>query len=173
MDTTAKRDPRKMKGWEKNFRSMRVSDLTEVLAIEHEAFPDPWSQRVLFEELSHNSFAHYFVMECRGKVVGYCGFWHVLDEAQITKVAVALPFRGYGWGEELLHCTIDVAKRLGVEKVTLEVRASNQAAQHLYEKMGFASAGIRPRFYTIEPEDAVIMWVMINETEEQNVYIGD
>jgi len=41
--------------------------------------------------------------------------------------------------------------------LTLEVRASNFAAQNLYSKYGFIQAGIRRGYYTNDKEDALIM----------------
>lgn len=142
-------------------RMMRLTDLPAVLAIERVSFPDPWSESVFREELQQNSLAHYLVLEIENQLIGYCGFWLVANEVQITKIAVAASHRGHGWGQKLMEHVMTVSKSLGAKKATLEVRVSNRTAQHLYEKLGFASAGIRPRFYTTVPEDAVIMWVDI------------
>ncbi|SHF00347.1 [SSU ribosomal protein S18P]-alanine acetyltransferase [Seinonella peptonophila] len=155
------------------FRSMQISDLATILSIEREAFPDPWTKKIFQDEIEQNHLAHNFVLERFEEVIGYFGLWRVYDEAQITKIAIASSHRGQGWGQVLVSGCMELAKCLDANRMTLEVRVSNIAAQRLYEKMGFQSAGIRPNFYTVEPEDAVIMWVMINETTKENVCIGN
>ena len=91
-------------------------------------------------------------------VVGYGGLWLMVDEAHVTSVAIRPEFRGRGLGELLMLIMVDVAIRLGARWLTLEVRVSNRAARKLYEKLGFREAGLRPRYYTDNNEDAVIMW---------------
>lgn len=149
---------------ETKLREMEVADLKQVMQIEKMAFPDPWTLRAFYEECTCNSSAYYFVLMSPGnQVLGYGGFWLVLDEAQVTKIAVHPKFRRKGYGEFLLKHLMNVSRRLGAKTMTLEVRASNQKAQLLYHKLGFAWTGIRPRFYRVEPEDAMIMWVNLNE----------
>jgi ribosomal-protein-alanine N-acetyltransferase len=91
-------------------------------------------------------------------VVGYGGLWLMVDEAHVTSVAVHPFCRGRGLGELLMLSLMDVAMRMGARFVTLEVRVSNTVARALYEKLGFHEAGIRPRYYTDNNEDAVVMW---------------
>ena len=91
-------------------------------------------------------------------IVGYGGVWLVVDEAHITTLAVAPAYRGRGVGELLLNALIDHAYALAAQRMTLEVRVSNTTAQRLYLKYGFQSAGTRPRYYTDNGEDALIMW---------------
>lgn len=91
-------------------------------------------------------------------VVGYGGLWMMVDEAHVTSVAVRRDFRGRGLGELLMLTLFEVGIRLGARWLTLEVRVSNHVARRLYLKLGFREAGIRPRYYTDNNEDAVIMW---------------
>jgi ribosomal-protein-alanine N-acetyltransferase len=94
----------------------------------------------------------------RGLLVGYGGLWLMVDEAHVTSVAVRPEFRGRGLGLLLMLSLEEIALRLGARWVTLEVRVSNTVARNLYQKLGFREAGIRPRYYTDNNEDAVIMW---------------
>jgi ribosomal-protein-alanine N-acetyltransferase len=96
--------------------------------------------------------------EAQTAVVGYGGLWLMVDEAHVTSVAVHPQFRGKGLGELLMLSLMEVALRLNARFVTLEVRVSNAVARKLYEKLGFRQAGIRPRYYTDNNEDAVVMW---------------
>lgn len=91
-------------------------------------------------------------------LVGYGGVWLTVDHAHITTIAVAPEERGRGIGELLLNGLIDHAYDLQARTLTLEVRVSNTTAQQLYLKYGFEPGGKRPRYYTDNGEDALIMW---------------
>ena len=91
-------------------------------------------------------------------VVGYGGVWLMVDEAHVTSVAVRPEFRGRGLGQLLMLALFDIALIKQARWLTLEVRISNKGAQELYKKLGFREAGVRPRYYTDNNEDAVIMW---------------
>jgi len=93
----------------------------------------------------------------RELLVGFAGFWVMLDEAHIIAIAVREPYRGQGIGEGLLLSAIDMAVKLQTRMVTLEVRASNAHAQQMYHKFGFVVVGERPRYYSDNQEDAVLM----------------
>jgi len=93
----------------------------------------------------------------RQHIVGFAGFWIMADEAHITNIAVQGPYRRQGIGELLLISTIDLTTELNARIITLEVRASNTAAQSLYRKYGFIQVGLRRGYYTDNKEDAVLM----------------
>lgn len=148
-----------------SFRSMSAADIPAVEKMEAEAFYDAWSQNMLLNEIN-NELTTYLVMELAGKVIGYCGFWLVAGEAQITRVAVNEELRGQGLGTCLTAALINKAWELGAEAITLEVRESNLAAQRVYLTCGFASEGIRPNYYEDNHENAVIMWLYKEGTHE-------
>ncbi|MCK8485761.1 ribosomal protein S18-alanine N-acetyltransferase [Paenibacillus sp. MBLB2552] len=137
---------------------MKLADLPDVMVIEHESFSLPWSEEAFHNELTHNHFARYQIMEMGGKPIGYAGMWTILDEAHITNIAVRSAYRGRHLGEQLLSRMMDWAAELGMVRMTLEVRVSNTVARALYEKMGFAPAGVRKGYYSDNHEDAIIMW---------------
>ncbi len=91
------------------------------------------------------------------KIVGYATFWLMMDEAHLTSIAVREAYQRQGIGELLLISAINMAAELNAQVITLEVRASNLAAQALYEKYGFAKVGVRRRYYSDDAEDAVVM----------------
>ncbi|MDQ2745293.1 MAG: ribosomal protein S18-alanine N-acetyltransferase, partial [Chloroflexota bacterium] len=93
----------------------------------------------------------------RGRIVGYAGMWLMVDEAHITTIAVLNDWRGQGLGELLLVSLIQQATAVYAHRMTLEVRVSNETAQKLYRKYGFAEEGVRPRYYSDNNEDAYIM----------------
>jgi len=90
-------------------------------------------------------------------ILGYSGFWIMLEEAHLTTIAVRETYHRQGIGELLLISVIDSAAQLGARIITLEVRLSNRTAQYLYEKYHFRPAGIRRRYYSDNSEDALVM----------------
>lgn len=141
------------------FRLMTLEDIDQVVKIEQSSFTTPWSKDAFYNELIHNQFAKYIVMEDGYKVVGYCGQWVIMDEAHITNVAILPEYRGKKLGEALMRQSMLFAIGIGVKKMTLEVRVSNAVAQALYRKLGFQPGGIRKQYYSDNLEDALVMWV--------------
>ncbi|MBC8160374.1 MAG: ribosomal protein S18-alanine N-acetyltransferase [Roseiflexaceae bacterium] len=90
-------------------------------------------------------------------IVGYGGLWLAVDEGHVTTIAVDPAYRGRGIGELLLNGLADQAMQLNADILTLEVRLSNVVAQQLYLKYSFRAFGTRPRYYTDNNEDALIM----------------
>ncbi|QKG85424.1 ribosomal protein S18-alanine N-acetyltransferase [Kroppenstedtia pulmonis] len=146
-----------------NFRFMVLGDIPAVLQVEHASFTTPWTRQAFYNELAYNQFARYIVVEKDRKVIGYGGSWIILDEAHITNIAIHPDYQGVGIGNATLDFLMEAARQAGAEKMTLEVRVSNHVAQSLYKKKGFVETGIRPGYYTDNQEDAIIMWVKLNE----------
>lgn len=138
-------------------RMMQPEDLKEVSRIERENFSKPWSEKGFLDSMNQKNNCYLTVLT-DGKVIGYCGMCQVLEEADITNVAVDVPFRGRGIGFLMLQELMRIGRERGVEAFTLEVRQSNQAAISLYERLGFENCGIRKNFYEKPTEHAVIMW---------------
>ena len=90
-------------------------------------------------------------------IVGFAGVWFMAGEAHLITIAVREAHRGLSVGEYLLAAVIEIAIEAKAGFVTLEVRSSNQAAQSLYEKYGFAKTGKRKGYYSDTREDAIIM----------------
>lgn len=137
-------------------REMTENDIDGVLAVEREAFSTPWSERLFYDELK-NPHTVYYVCEKNDEILGYGGVWHVLDEGQITNIAVKKAYRGQGVGTMLLNKITDYAKAQDLSKIELEVRVSNAAAIALYEKFGFLPVGKRKCYYKDPTEDALLM----------------
>jgi ribosomal-protein-alanine N-acetyltransferase len=97
------------------------------------------------------------VARADGLVVGFAGLWVMVDEAHVTTFAVHRRWRRRGVGERLLLALLDLAVARRAREATLEVRLSNMPARRLYEKYGFRPVGIRPRYYSDNGEDALIM----------------
>ena len=136
---------------------MKVDDLAEVQVIERESFTTPWPPHAYRQELETNRLAHYIVARSGDVIVGFAGIWLLVDEAHVTTFATRRSWRRQGIGERLLLALLDLARNRGAHAATLEVRPSNIAARRLYEKYGFMVVGIRPRYYSDDNEDALIM----------------
>ncbi|SFF29339.1 ribosomal-protein-alanine N-acetyltransferase [Paenibacillus catalpae] len=144
------------------FRSMTMEDISSIVAIEQEAFATPWTSEAFKNELTSNMFARYMVMEQDDQIIGYGGMWVIVDEAHVTNIAIQADHRGQGLGERLLTELQQTAAFFGANKMTLEVRVSNEVAQRLYRKLGFKPSGIRPAYYSDNNEDALIMWAELS-----------
>jgi ribosomal-protein-alanine N-acetyltransferase len=137
-------------------RRLAYSDLPAVVSIERRSFPAPWSLAMFVLELSKPS-GICLAASVGEELVGYlvCSrydrVWHVMN------VAVAPEHRRKGVAGSLISRLIEEAG--GGLPFTLEVRVSNRDAIAMYEKLGFRSAGVRPRYYQDNGEDALIMWL--------------
>ncbi|MBS4210505.1 ribosomal protein S18-alanine N-acetyltransferase [Bacillus sp. FJAT-50079] len=142
-----------------SFRRATEQDIGQLVEIERKSFAVPWPAEAFHNDILHNRFATYVMIECNREVAGYCGVWLVMDEAHITNIAILPQFRSRKLGESLLREMMSLAKEAGAITMTLEVRVSNQPAKSLYKKLGFQEGGIRKNYYTDNYEDALVMWV--------------
>ena len=136
---------------------MKPEHVTQVAALEKICFGAHWTPTNFYKELD-NPRCHYFVTVNADRVLGYLGYWQILEEAHITSVGVQPAHRKKKLAQRMLCYMLEQCTREGVEWITLEVKASNIAAQKLYEKFGFAVMGRRKNYYQAEKEDALIMW---------------
>jgi ribosomal-protein-alanine N-acetyltransferase len=146
---------------ETTIRTMSIADIETVFEIDRLSFSLPWSERTYRLELTENPAAHLYVAVKKKHnieyILGYIGFWYIVDEAHISTLAVHPSERKTGIGEGLLIHAMEDAESIGAEVVTLEVRGSNQPAILLYQKFGFEVVGKRPRYYQDNGEDAILM----------------
>lgn len=136
---------------------MTLDDLDAVHAIERASFAVPWPDDAYRNEIRTNRLASYVVARLGDEVVGFAGLWVMVDEAHVTTFAVDPRRRRRGVGERMLLALLDLAIARQAREATLEVRLSNLPARKLYEKYGFRPVGIRPRYYSDNGEDALIM----------------
>jgi ribosomal-protein-alanine N-acetyltransferase len=164
---------------------MTLDDIDQVMAIEQMVFPAPWSARAYRYEVTRNDHSTMLVLRSSWTltdrfghlkrrlglgtpppVLGYAGFWLLVDEAHICTIAVHPRWQGLGLGELLMISLLDQSKRLDARSATLEVRVSNSAALALYRKYGFQIVSRRKRYYTDNNEDAYIMTTPPLDTAE-------
>lgn len=143
---------------------MTVADLPQVDAIEAQAFPSPRSAAFYRQEITQNAYANYRVIHAvpnpttgtAALVVAYGGYWLMGEDAHIVSIAVDPTWRQRGLAEWLMLELIATAWGQGATLVTLEMRASNRAAEALYRKLGFQEVGRRKRYYRDTNEDAIL-----------------
>jgi ribosomal-protein-alanine N-acetyltransferase len=162
-----------------------TADIDEICRIESASSASPWSRDSISHDVETNADAYVAVLCCGSccnessievncpeescleegrntawpdiRICGYADMWMIAGEAQLNNIAVDADMRRRGYGRMLLEHMTDSCKRQGCSSMTLEVRRSNDAAISMYRSAGFTEAGIRPRYYLDNNEDAVIM----------------
>ncbi len=141
---------------------MKESDLDEVLQIERMSFRVPWSKNMFRQDMAF-PLARCLVakrpVEGKKRVVGYVICWFVADEVHLTNIAVSAELHHGGSATRLLEEALRLARSERMRFCTLEVRLSNEVAKGFYRKLGFEARGVRPKYYSDNNEDAVIMWL--------------
>lgn len=137
-------------------RRAKTSDLPQILAIEKESFPTPWSKEAFLKEFEKKNGV-FLVIEEASEILGYVCFWVIADEMHLANLAVRRDCRQKGLGKKLLEVALETAKRYGAKRALLEVREGNLAALRLYQSLGFKFEGRRPRYYSDTGEDAILM----------------
>ncbi|MFQ5626775.1 MAG: ribosomal protein S18-alanine N-acetyltransferase, partial [Methyloligellaceae bacterium] len=149
----------------------QAADIKQVAAIDRLSFPTPWPENAFDHELLRNERSHFLVARIitgnapwyarwragARRIIGYVGYWLVLDEAHISTIAVRPEYRRRGIGAALLMAILRDAVRRGAAEATLEVREGNREAQSLYQKYGFELVGHRKGYYRDSGEDALLM----------------
>jgi ribosomal-protein-alanine N-acetyltransferase len=135
------------------------TDIDAIVALEMESFTNPWSRETLLWELRNSDVTFIYVLRRQGgSVAAFCVCWMLFDELHINTVAVAPGERRQGLATALLQHIFTEAAARGVQRATLEVRASNASAIGLYKRLGFRVTATRPRYYTNPDEDALVLW---------------
>ena len=135
------------------------ADIDAIVALETDSFTNPWSRDTLVWELRNSDVTLVYVLRRDDeRIAAFCVCWIIFDELHINTLAVAPADRRQGYATTLLREVMKDAAAKGAQKATLEVRASNQSAFALYERLGFYVAANRPGYYTKPQEDALILW---------------
>jgi len=131
----------------------------EIAALERENFPDAWSEVFLARKIEDESviFLTVCAAENPDAPIAYCILQTLGTEAELLRIAVKKSGQGSGIGRALLTELFQQAKEQNIQKIFLEVRASNEKATRFYERSGFQKTGLRKNYYKQDPEDAVLM----------------
>ncbi len=136
--------------------NMNESHVAQVAELEKICFSDPWSENSVASELK-NPLSCWLVAEEDGVAAGYIGSQTVMDESDMMNVAVHPDHRRKGIAQALVNELVEALKKRESHCLTLEVRASNEPAKALYEKLGFVQVGLRKNYYRNPKEDALIL----------------
>ncbi len=139
-------------------------DVNDLLVIEEAQFPEPWTKRMLLDEITNEQTRRYTVAVEGGRIIGYLGVMFVMDEMHVNTIGTAPGHEGRGVATSLLTEVMPVARGRGIAKATLEVAVSNERAQALYRRFGFAPVGVRKNYYAKVGEDALVLWADLNDT---------
>lgn len=137
-------------------RRMTMEDGAAVAEMEHQLFPDAWSEKSILETLEQTNTI-CLIAEKAGRTAGYLLAYTAADEAEIARIAVVKELQRQGVARVLLSELEAICGSQGIKKILLDVRCGNSAARALYEAAGFKEDGIRQRFYENPAEDAILM----------------
>jgi len=143
-------------------RPARREDLEAIFFIERISFPSPWSSTLFFYELK-KPYSRLWVVEEKGRILGYICFWIILDEVHLANIAVAPEHRRRGLASFMLRVMLRYARCRRARRVLLEVRERNRPALALYRKFGFVQDGRRPGYYSDTGEDALLLSLRLSD----------
>lgn len=149
-------------------RKMLLEDIEGVMEVDGDCFSIPWSRDSFLMELEStlSTYVVAVIVNDDGlseKVIGYGGFFMVVDQVEITNIAVIGEYRGQGVGRSILEALIKLAVIGGGKVVNLDVRQSNEAAKALYYSYGFKLVGSRKGYYQKPDEDALLLTLDLEE----------
>lgn len=142
------------------------SQIPQIEALEKQCFSMPWTAEMLESQLKDAQHEFIAAVDENGAVLGYVGMMYVLDEGYISNVAVSPAYRRQGIADALIDRLDAICREHALSFVSLEVRAGNVPAIALYEKHGFARAGLRKNYYERPREDALIMTKFFESRQE-------
>jgi [ribosomal protein S18]-alanine N-acetyltransferase len=138
-------------------------DIGELLVIEEAQFPEPWTKRILLDEIENTETRRYTVAVEKKRIVGYLGIMFVLEELHVNTIGTLPQEEGRGIATSLLDEAWVDARERGIKRATLEVAVSNKRAIDLYYRYGFRPVGVRKNYYEKSHEDALILWADLKD----------
>jgi ribosomal-protein-alanine N-acetyltransferase len=150
---------------------MAPNDLAAVMAIEKEAFSNPWSPEMVTKELNQEWSTVLLLEESTPwgwELRAFAIFWIVTDELHVLNVATHVASRRQGYGRRLMFEVLELGRSRHCRIATLEVRRSNAPAIALYQQLGFRIVGMRPSYYSDNREDAAVMIVDLDPADRQS-----
>lgn len=152
-----------LRGQKPTIRKMLPKHLDDVIKIETQIFPDPWSRKSFQYEILANGYSIPLVLLIDGMVIGYSIIWILFEEFHIANFAIHPDYQQKGLGTYFFNEIMK--KAVGVEYAILEVRDTNVNAIRLYEKFGFKKIVLRKRYYA-NGDDAIVMRKWLNPVQQ-------
>ncbi len=144
---------------------MNIRDVEEVVRIENDAYPFPWTRGNFLDSLA-NRYEAWVLREADGRLAGYFLLMSAVDDVHLLNITVRPDLHGQGIGRYLLNKVCELAESAGIYRVLLEVRPSNQHALAVYRHAGFQMIGIRKKYYPAagsSREDAIVMRLTLKQ----------
>ncbi len=126
-------------------RDMTQADLDAILLIEKSVHTTPWTRGNFQDGLQSKNLAKVYAV--KNKIIGYAVLMQAVDEVQLLNLSIARQYQRQGFGMRLLSELKNLIRHLGIRRILLEVRQSNQAALGLYQAAGFVKIGVRRGYY--------------------------
>lgn len=124
---------------------MTQADLDAILLIEKSVHTAPWTRGNFQDGLQNKNLAKVYA--AKNKIIGYAVLMLAVDEVQLLNISIARQYQRQGFGMRLLSELKNLVRHLGMRRILLEVRPSNQAALGLYQAAGFVKIGVRRGYY--------------------------
>jgi ribosomal-protein-alanine N-acetyltransferase len=152
-NTPASLDPASLR-----FFRMRAQDLPDVLLIEYDVYPHPWTRGNFVDSLS-SGYETWVLRTASNALAGYFLLMPAVDEAHLLNITVHPELQGQHIGRTMLNKVIELAREKGMRSILLEVRPSNRRALAIYKHCGFVEIGLRRNYYPAYSgrEDAIVM----------------
>jgi len=150
---------------EMRFAIMQASDIEQVVSIENDAFPFPWTRGNFLDSLA-SGYPAWVMRAHDGRLAGYFLLMNAVDELHILNITVRPDLQGSGLGRVLLNKVVALARAENMQSVLLEVRPSNQRALDVYRHVGFVQIGVRKNYYpagAAAREDAIVMRLPLSD----------
>ena len=150
---------------EMRFAMMQASDIEQVVSIENDAFPFPWTRGNFLDSLA-SGYPAWVMRAHDGRLAGYFLLMNAVDELHILNITVRPDLQGTGLGRVLLNKVVALARAENMQSVLLEVRPSNQQALDVYRHVGFVQIGVRKNYYpagAAAREDAIVMRLPLSD----------
>ncbi len=139
-----------------HIRWMIRRDMPEVLAIENESFEFPWCEDDFLRCLRQRNCIG-MVAEHEDRVVGFMIYELHKARLHVLNFAVGTRFRRFGAGTQMIKKLVGKLSAQRRNRILLEVRETNLAAQLFFRTSGFRAVSVLRDFYEDTPEDAYLM----------------
>jgi len=141
------------------FVPLLLADLEMLLAVESSAYEFPWSRGNFIDALNAGYLARKRV-DGAGGWLGYFIAMPGVQELHLLNLTVPPAHQRRGHALAMLDRLVDEGRALGALRIWLEVRVSNERAQHVYQRYGFREVGLRRGYYpagALARENALVM----------------
>lgn len=143
-----------------NIEVAKDFELDEIVSLDQILYQRSWSKNSFMNVMQGANTT--YIIKKDNKIIGYAAFSCILDEATLERIGIAPEYQELGYGEKLLHYSIQILKERIIKKIFLEVNEKNIPAKRLYQKLAFKKIGIRPQYYNEDDAEVYLLEVSNN-----------